>query len=1340
MYDKNGKTLKYTLCDVNGNTISAVNGPGDVTFYISLSLEDFNKGISKVSASQRKLQEIKKYYNKTYSVSYPYYGSSWCSNIGAPHQSEPYDLNKLVEETSKTTSTWTKQEISWTNFNGTLDLEKVDNDNPDLKLDIEGTLSKDDGSYKQDFKTTDGKYHFDNLTPGKYTLTETVNNNYGYEENVQTKMTVSITAGKPHKVTMKNINHTGNLKIVKKDIDNNKILEGVGFKLQNSNGYIIAMDENKKDINNIKGTARLYGVRYTNNIEEATTFVTDANGEINIYNIKAGTYIVKEVSVGDNYGYDIDDNYIFWDNGTQTGTGSEGQIQVDRKTSTATTDTNVAEDENEFTIMTFKNRRKYIKLSGFVWEDMISGKTSERDWRYSQGDSDETNPDKLVANVSVRLKNSEGGNVKFKTENGEEETEILTDENGNYKMFDILIDELDKYYIQFEYNGMSYTSVPIVDLLPETVNSSKAKENNDERTTFNNNYSTITYDENRGGPTGVSLNEQGMTMYNLLYDEIPSGGDYGVSSKINYGPSGLYGYEGQKFPINRIDYNYMITATTKDAYQEAGKSGYLSDLYTAEAIRSENIQEITNINLGLWEREQPDLAVVEDIESAKITLNGYEHTYKYNQRFDENGESDGFNVGVKFGNEYGSASYTRTIYSSDLVYNMQEGNEGKLEVYITYKVALRNEATNVCTKVNEIANYFDSRYDINSIITESGQTLSYSEPEEVGNGFKKVKIKTNQNIDGQKQKLIYITYKLQNDAINAVLNSEITLNSVTEITSYSSYANNNYIIHYAGIDTDSRPGSAKPNDKNTYEDDTDSAPSLILQVEDGRIIRGTVWEDNAIDELLANTGYDKERKGDGLYVNGENVVEKVKVELITCTDDGNPGEIATLYHKNEVVETAQMYTKDDGSYEFEGIVPGKYLIRYTYGNESLIVSSTGDKEPIETVEKYKSTIYRAGDKTGTEGMTDYWYRTETGEGNTRMSDAKDEIGINSDSTRYDIVAERIEGTEENVYTYGSMTNAENPANLQNIEADTRMFDIKLDYDINLDNVSEYGAELKFVFDNIDFGIIRRPIQNLEIGKEISYVQVKLANGQVVIEGDPREENIEYLRYLPDGNIHIELDQELIQGATITIRYDVIVDNRNAEIDYNDEDYYIYGIVPANHNNWKMATISNLYDYLSNGLVFDENNANNIANNWSQVELNRDLVTNGILSQEAFDAVKQFNQVLQTEAFKNMTPGQETRVPLEVSRLLSNSADDLMFTNDIEVNEVTGRKMEHDGDYTIPGNYEPSNGETGYDDDYVYLTITGPTGENRNYIQYIILGTIGLITLGGGIILIKKKVL
>ena len=1061
--------------------------------------------------------------------------------------------------------------------------------------------------------------------------------------------------------------------------------------------------------------------------------MTDANGEINIYNIKAGTYTVKEVSVGDNYGYDIDDNYIFWDNGTQTGTGSEGQIQVDRETSTATTDTNVAEDENEFTIMTFKNRRKYIKLSGFVWEDMISGKTSERDWRYSQGDSDETNPDKLVANVSVRLKNSEGGNVKFKTENGEEETEILTDENGNYKMFDILIDELDKYYIQFEYNGMSYTSVPIVDLLPETVNSSKAKENNDERTTFNNNYSTITYDENRGGPTGVSLNEQGMTMYNLLYDEIPSGGDYGVSSKINYGPSGLYGYEGQKFPINRIDYNYMITATTKDAYQEAGKSGYLSDLYTAEAIRSGNIQEITNINLGLWEREQPDLAVVEDIESAKITLNGYEHTYKYNQRFDENGESDGFNVGVKFANEYGSQSYTRTIYSSDVVYNLQEGNEGKLEVYITYKVALRNEATNVCTKVNEIANYFDSRYDINSIITESGQTLSYSEPEEAGNGFKKVKIKTNQNIDGQKQKLIYITYKLQNDAINAVLNSQITLNSVTEITSYSSYVNNNYIIHYAGIDIDSRPGSAKPNDKNTYEDDTDSAPSLILELQEGRFITGTVWEDNAIDTLLAEKGSDKERKGNGLYDNGENILKGVNVELLSCDENGNIIGNALIYDKElgaeGLVPIGTTTTNELGEYTISGVIPGKYALRFTYGNSSVIVTPDVVNNEIGQVEKYKSTIYRKGNKEEAENTSDYyWYVNDT----ERMSDARD-VYASKNGTEYDVVEDRI---SDKTYTYGIIQNEENPESVETITADTKTFEINMDYDVNNDKISEYGADLKFVFDNIDFGIIRRPIQNVEVRKEIAHVQVRLANGQIIIDGDPRDGNIQYLKYLPDGNVHIELDQELMQGATLMVRYDVIVDNTNVEIDYNDEDYYVYGILPTNNKNLKIATISNLYDYVSNDLVLDEKNSDA---RWKKVEISQSY-NEQLLSEDAYNAAKKFNQVLQTEAFAYAQPGQIISIPLQVSKILSNSSDDLIFTNDIEVNKVKGRKMEHEGKYTTPGNYIPSNGELEGDDDYVYVTITGPTGANQNYIPYIILGISSLIILVAGVVFIKKKVL
>ena len=108
---------------------------------------------------------------------------------------------------------------------------------------------------------------------------------------------------------------------------------------------------------------------------------------------------------------------------------------------------------------------------------------------------------------------------------------------------------------------------------------------------------------------------------------------------------------------------------------------------------------------------------------------------------------------------------TRTIYSSDIVYNMQEGNEGKLGVYITYKVALRNEATKLYTRVNEVINYFDERYDVDSVTNEDGEALNYQVDNYNSNGFRRVTIETNQEIEPEKQELIYITYKLQNEAL-----------------------------------------------------------------------------------------------------------------------------------------------------------------------------------------------------------------------------------------------------------------------------------------------------------------------------------------------------------------------------------------------------------------------------------------------------------------------------------------------------------------------------------------------------------------------------------------------
>ena len=62
-----------------------------------------------------------------------------------------------------------------------------------------------------------------------------------------------------------------------------------------------------------------------------------------------------------------------------------------------------------------------------------------------------------------------------------------------------------------------------------------------------------------------------------------------------------------------------------------------------------------------------------------------------------------------------------------------------------------------------------------------------------------------------------------------------------------------------------------------FEDDADVAPGLKLIRDDTeRTISGTVFEDSPLKDKLKNN----ERIGDGEYKNGENIVNKVKVELL----------------------------------------------------------------------------------------------------------------------------------------------------------------------------------------------------------------------------------------------------------------------------------------------------------------------------------------------------------------------------------------------------------------------------------------------------------------------------
>ena len=323
------------------------------------------------------------------------------------------------------------------------------------------------------------------------------------------------------------------------------------------------------------------------------------------------------------------------------------------------------------------------------------------------------------------------------------------------------------------------------------------------------------------------------------------------------------------------------------------------------------------------------------------------------------------------------------------------------------------------------------------------------------------------------------------------------------------------------------------------------------------------------------------------------------------------------------------------------------------------------------------------------------------------------------------------------YEYATYENT-----LSEIQAETRRFDIKIDYDVNLDNISSYNANLKFEFDNIDLGIVRRPVQEMKVTKEISHIEIILANGQTVISGDPRTDDIQHLRMLPDGRVYIEIDNEIIQGATLKVEYEIKVDSTECEVDYNNQDYYYYNIVPANNADWKMATVANLYDYVADDLNYDESNQEvdengNLVYGWKSVTITEEQLQNGEFSEEVYNAIKNYTKILETNYFDDMTPENREKIAkLNLTRVLSNNELDFTFDNDVESHTGEGRIP----DDTIPGNYVPSESPQEADEDDVEIIITGPTGENLQYLPYVILIISGAVILISGIIFIKKKII
>lgn len=185
---------------------------------------------------------------------------------------EKYVLNSEEVQVELQWGKTSKIQIENERKKGNLKILKVDKANKQIKLaGVEFKIYNSKNELVKTLTTDEnGEATIKGLDIGKYVLKETrTNEKYILETN---EKEITILWNEENKQLIENEKKTGNLKIVKTDLENKEIkLEAVEFELYNEDGKLV------------------------------TKIATDRNGEAKVENLEIGTYTLKEVKTNENY-------------------------------------------------------------------------------------------------------------------------------------------------------------------------------------------------------------------------------------------------------------------------------------------------------------------------------------------------------------------------------------------------------------------------------------------------------------------------------------------------------------------------------------------------------------------------------------------------------------------------------------------------------------------------------------------------------------------------------------------------------------------------------------------------------------------------------------------------------------------------------------------------------------------------------------------------------------------------------------------------------------------------------------------------------------------------------
>ena len=426
-------------------------------------------------------------------------------------------------------------------------------------------------------------------------------------------------------------------------------------------------------------------------------------------------------------------------------------------------------------------------------------------------------------------------------------------------------------------------------------------------------------------------------------------------------------------------------------------------------------------------------------------------------------------------------------------------------------------------------------------------------------------------------------------------------------------------------------------------------------------------------------------------------------------------------------------------------VPGSYAVVYTWGDGTY------------SVESYKATVIEES-RYNNEVGNKYFYKSLNGQALSH--------GIDNWQTRQDIDKQlnSHSGGENNGYNYSTTVET----NKMTSYTPTMTFNIEYD-DNDLNNVTFNSDKKQLTFEvkDIDFGIIKRPVQSISIEKRIAHITVKYTTGDVVIDADITDDGKltgqkNYLTYMKStisngnfsrGFLKAELDSEILQNTSLEIKYKFVVTN-NSEADYASQGFYNFGNgyyvsrgqagETQRENDVVTITPTKIIDYLDNKISYNAEAQDNSS--WT---LKNEEQLQGYVTEDVINSLKNSNTYeYYTESLKDTAlkparikgnalvyDGNTANLYMTADKSLTPS-EDININNQVEIVELNkkfGSRIT-----CTPGNYIPFGSAHESDDSMSEeMIVTPSTGANKNY---AIIGTvtfIALVALGAGVYFIRK---